>query len=220
MTDKTLFDPLSPAFDPQGGKQDAQAGQQQAEDAASAALKAALSIAIEETAELYGRFTSDHVWHAFRLSHPDLPVPEPRVLGPMLLKAFKAGLIRRTQETAPSQRKDRQSGTVAIYESLRAYTIALAPGTPPAPAPAPPVLGGVLGEIMAERARQDAKWGGPSHDDEHPLGDWMDFIQIQVSNIFGGVGSKRVRLIRIAALALAAVESLDRQSQKKATAAE
>ncbi len=58
--------------------------------------------------------------------------------------------------------------------------------------------------------------GGPSHDDEHPLADWLDFLQIQLTGISGDAGQARARLLKVAALSVAAIESLDRQAGKKA----
>jgi hypothetical protein len=68
---------------------------------------------------------------------------------------------------------------------------------------------GVLGEVAAERAAQDAQWGGPEHDDEHGAGDWLHFISVKTRKA-AGEDSPRRRFIQIAALAVAAVESMDR----------
>jgi len=78
--------------------------------------------------------------------------------------------------------------------------------------------GPIMGEVMAERVRQDAQWGGPEHDDEHSGWDWNRYIQYQLrcaESIMHGVdpkpeGTWRGRMIKIAALAIAAVESRDR----------
>lgn len=70
-------------------------------------------------------------------------------------------------------------------------------------------------EIQAERERQDKKWGGPSHDDEHTNHDWVSFI---VKHVGGGVmwpwDPKKFRfsMVRVAALAVAAIEWCDRPS--------
>lgn len=67
----------------------------------------------------------------------------------------------------------------------------------------------IMLEICVERARQDDKWGGPEHDDEHSVNDWADFIRMRLSkqgNTF------RQRMIEVAALAIAAIESTDRLS--------
>lgn len=74
----------------------------------------------------------------------------------------------------------------------------------------------VLGNVEAERARQDRKWGGPTHDDKHSVADFCRWI-----NNYAGWADQmadaqsydkaRRRLIQAAALAVAAVESLDRK---------
>lgn len=62
----------------------------------------------------------------------------------------------------------------------------------------------VYDEIRQERERQDRKHGGPAHDDKHTPEEWLRFIRAQESYTY------RVRLIRVAALAVAAIESFDR----------
>lgn len=70
----------------------------------------------------------------------------------------------------------------------------------------------VLGEIIAERNRQDAQWGGADHDDDHSPEDWIRFIGAQAVKCAYGKGPDyRERLVKIAALAVAAVETYDRQ---------
>lgn len=68
----------------------------------------------------------------------------------------------------------------------------------------------VFGFIEVERARQDAQWGGPSHDDQHGPDDWLDYIQKQVDaarNDSLSAEDYRRRLVKIAALAVAGYES-------------
>ncbi len=70
----------------------------------------------------------------------------------------------------------------------------------------------VFEEIIKERARQDEEWGGSEHDDEHEPLDWVRFIRKQCRIVEnppdrGIVGGYESRMIKIAALALAAVES-------------
>lgn len=74
----------------------------------------------------------------------------------------------------------------------------------------------ILGEVATERDRQDAKWGGPDHDDQHTAGAWLSFIEGKT--FLAGRALRlyspdqyRKRLIHIAALAVAAVESMDRK---------
>lgn len=73
-----------------------------------------------------------------------------------------------------------------------------------------PVLRAIFEEVGLERMHQDTKWGGPVHDDQHALGDWIDFIDEQQARAFEP-HEGRERLIKIAALAVAAVQSLDRK---------
>lgn len=69
----------------------------------------------------------------------------------------------------------------------------------------------IIKEIKAERAAQDSQWGGPEHDDEHSTEDFMRFIRLQEAKCEYGRGHDvRERFIKIAALAVAAVESMDR----------
>lgn len=74
-----------------------------------------------------------------------------------------------------------------------------------------------LGEIAIERARQDDKWGGAAHDDQHTTADFVQLIQDYAgwSRVMDGMNSPdkaRRRLIQVAALALAGVESIDRKT--------
>lgn len=70
-------------------------------------------------------------------------------------------------------------------------------------------------DAIAERQRQDEKWGGAAHDDEHSVAQWVELIQDYAgwARVMGGMHSydkARRRLVQVAALALAAAESLDR----------
>lgn len=69
----------------------------------------------------------------------------------------------------------------------------------------------IIEEIKAERAAQDAQWGGPEHDDEHDMNDFSKYILRQLNLCYWGRGpGVRERFLKIAALAVAAVESHDR----------
>lgn len=74
----------------------------------------------------------------------------------------------------------------------------------------------VFEEIAAERHRQDAKWGGPDHDDSHGWHEWIDYIiehadkAYSTNNDDESYANARRRYIEVAALAVAAVESMDR----------
>lgn len=74
----------------------------------------------------------------------------------------------------------------------------------------------ILEEIRKERVRQDEKWGGPEHDDAHDIEEWIEFIQSYASwaktNYKMNSPDKfRRRMVQVAALAVAAVESFDRK---------
>jgi len=85
----------------------------------------------------------------------------------------------------------------------------------------------LFAEIEEERARQDRQWGGPGHDDEHDWDEWLDYIAKQMRRL--DVDERRTlrrleppdappdyrdRLVKIAALAVAAVESHDRKAAR------
>ncbi len=75
---------------------------------------------------------------------------------------------------------------------------------------------GVYADIRAERARQDAQWGGPEHDDRHIISDWRDYRQkfehrASVTVSGSNQAMRRDALVKIAALAVAQVEALDRE---------
>lgn len=70
----------------------------------------------------------------------------------------------------------------------------------------------IFAEIMAERAYQDAKWGGAEHDSGHNVLDWARFISEYVDKLVKDkdsgypVGHMRHRFVQIAALACAALQ--------------
>lgn len=74
----------------------------------------------------------------------------------------------------------------------------------------------ILIQVLRERERQDEKWGGPSHDDQYTTADFVRFIidyagWARMMASFLSADKARRRLIQVAALAVAAIESLDRQ---------
>ena len=79
----------------------------------------------------------------------------------------------------------------------------------------------IFKEIMGERERQDHQWGGPPHDDRHSPCDWAAYIDKQLSAAENewlekrnlGLFSERMR--KIAALAVAAIQSIDRKSDRQ-----
>lgn len=75
----------------------------------------------------------------------------------------------------------------------------------------------IVEEVLAEREYQDNKWGGPNHDDLHQSHDWVAFIikHMGKSITWPWDGSKfRLQMIKVAALAIAAVEWYDRGKNK------
>ena len=89
----------------------------------------------------------------------------------------------------------------------------------------------VLTEILEERVRQNEKWGGPDHDDQHEPAEWEAFVRQHLERgVWARQGKEerrahrqgrkdtwRAQLVRAAALAVAAVESHDRRTNTSAT---
>lgn len=71
-----------------------------------------------------------------------------------------------------------------------------------------------LDDILKERNNQDAQWGGPAHDDTHYSDDWWAYIGYQYRRFNDNPAEARDRFVKTAALALAAIESLDRKEKK------
>lgn len=72
-----------------------------------------------------------------------------------------------------------------------------------------------ISDLIAERQRQNEKWGGPHHDDQHQPGFWTQLIQDYAgwARVMAGMDSPekyRKRMVQVAALAVAAIEVLDR----------
>lgn len=76
----------------------------------------------------------------------------------------------------------------------------------------------VMQDIAVERDKQDTQWGGPANDDNHFPQEWLAWIDHQIErgcaedNNSDGNHNWRERYIKIAALCIAAVESLDRKA--------
>ncbi len=68
-------------------------------------------------------------------------------------------------------------------------------------------------EVIRERKKnQGRQGGGIAHDDTHSVADWHDYIEYQINRTRTDDGSNaRARFVKIAALALAAAESLGRK---------
>lgn len=73
---------------------------------------------------------------------------------------------------------------------------------------------GVYADILAERKRQDAQWGGPEHDDANLPRDWfMSRLACEKRYIGATEDShaRRAALVKLAALVVAEIESIDRK---------
>ncbi|MGI9450046.1 MAG: hypothetical protein ACR2QH_05325 [Geminicoccaceae bacterium] len=78
----------------------------------------------------------------------------------------------------------------------------------------------IFDEIRRERERQDDRYGGPDHDDNHYPGDWC----LILTKYLGRAAAEtidaaddttfREAMIKIAAVAVAATESFDRTQGK------
>jgi len=93
---------------------------------------------------------------------------------------------------------------------LNAWRDQQAPAVQPA-TPSEPLLYGAYLELHAERTEQRLQWGGAAHDDQHGELDWVTFIkkQLRRSN-----ANYRNAMVKIGALAVAAIESYDRKHRK------
>lgn len=67
--------------------------------------------------------------------------------------------------------------------------------------------------IIQERQRQNEKWGGSEHDDEHTRHDWFGYIMDHCNSV--NDTQARKHFVEIAALAVAALESLERKENKQ-----
>ena len=84
-------------------------------------------------------------------------------------------------------------------------------------------LGAIFKQIETERGKQDREHGGPDHDDLHHYNDWTAILVRHLGLAAGDEAEVdearwRKQMIRIAALACAAVESHDRREERKRTA--
>lgn len=71
----------------------------------------------------------------------------------------------------------------------------------------------IYGSIVDERERQDIKWGGPYHDDQHTSHDWVAYIVRHAGRSVMwpfDVYQFRSCMVKVAALAVAAIEWSDR----------
>jgi hypothetical protein len=81
------------------------------------------------------------------------------------------------------------------------------------------LAGKAFADIRDERARQDSQWGGPAHDDQHTASDFLGYIQkqqvlgtLERVDEYPAEQMVRSRLVKIAALAVAAIEAIDRRA--------
>lgn len=75
----------------------------------------------------------------------------------------------------------------------------------------------IYAELETERLRQDAEHGGAEHDDTHAPSDWRDFIEEHLARAFRmdiDRDTYRNQMLRVGALAVAAVESFDRWAER------
>jgi hypothetical protein len=83
----------------------------------------------------------------------------------------------------------------------------------------------IYGEITTERQCQDARWGGPECDDALSVNDWVAVLARHLglaASDNGQVDALRYRkqLVRVAATAVAALESFDRVTGREHVAGE
>lgn len=77
----------------------------------------------------------------------------------------------------------------------------------------------VIEDIAAERSAQDAQHGGRANDDRNSYYDWVKLICYQLDRgRYEQPVEVRQRMVKIAALAIAALESYDRTAQYYYTA--
>jgi hypothetical protein len=74
----------------------------------------------------------------------------------------------------------------------------------------------IFADINTERAEQDEKWGGPEHDGRHSDNDWVAYIAKHLGKAVVWPFDRhrfRKQMIRVAALAVAAIEVIDRSAE-------
>jgi hypothetical protein len=98
-------------------------------------------------------------------------------------------------------------------------------------------MNAIIEEIKSERRIEDKEWGGSDHDDTHEPEKWCALLRHQIrladraacslaaDEITGGeeghlIAGYRERLVKIAAVALAAAESLDRVMVKRGSSSD
>lgn len=80
----------------------------------------------------------------------------------------------------------------------------------------------ILKEICVEREYQEKRWGNIADDTKNEPNDWAAYIAHHATRWFNGgfspydkqtVGQFRKQMVKVATLAVAAIESLDRQTR-------
>ena len=85
--------------------------------AANRKFKAEAALAIEALAKQLPKFTADQVWQA--LKNSEVPFPkEPRILGAMMLKASRSGIIKATNKHIMSTKASNHQRPVRVWKSL------------------------------------------------------------------------------------------------------
>ena len=75
----------------------------------------------------------------------------------------------------------------------------------------------VIAEVALERQRQDEKWGGAINDDQWSPLDWHEMLSdynawARRMACMGSLDKARRRYVQLAAMAVAAVEAIDRKT--------
>ena len=73
----------------------------------------------------------------------------------------------------------------------------------------------VIAEVRAERERQDKRWGGVEHDQEHSVTDWVSLLSERLGKVSEIImasheykpGSTRMRVVQLVAVAVAWLET-------------
>lgn len=71
--------------------------------------------------------------------------------------------------------------------------------------------GRIVKNILDERDYQDRKWGGERYDDKHNEHDWSAYIVEHLGKAITNPHTFRTQMVKVAALAVAAIEWVDRR---------
>lgn len=72
----------------------------------------------------------------------------------------------------------------------------------------------IILEVLSERYQQDRQWGGAAHDDQHGSHDWIAYLSKHLGKAVVwpfDLITFRKQMVRVAALAVAAIEWADRR---------